>query len=301
MVDQSGNELIFEVKQGEEGLLKTFIREIKQISRKSLSDIKNKGTILCNNKEVTVRHIVISGDIITLRYPPEEKSTYLSPESIPIDIVYEDEDVLVINKQSGICMHPTKGEPSGTLANGVLFHWFNKEDYDSGFHAVNRLDRNTSGIVLVAKNKFAKQQLTLQQQSKTLQRSYVAICEGVIQEESGTIETPIGRDENHSTKRMVRDDGQLATTRFEVLRKLKNHTFIRVNPKTGRTHQIRVHMSSIGHPLAGDDLYGGSHVVLPRQALHADKMLFTHPRTEEELTFSLPPPEDMENAIKTLY
>ena len=296
----TGNVLTYEVKEGEEGVLRTFIRNKKGISRKGLSDIKNKGLILCNGKQVTVRHVVEVGDVVTIQYPEEKKSEFLIAEPIPLSIVYEDKDILVINKEAGLCMHPTYGQPSETLANGVIYHWEQQGDNESGFHAVNRLDRDTSGIVLIAKNRFSKQQLTVQQKDKTLRRSYLALCEGIIASEAGTVDAPIGRDESHSTRRMVCNAGQYAVTDFYVVARYSQHTLVKVTPRTGRTHQIRVHMSHIGHPLAGDEMYGGSHNLLVRQALHADEMRFIHPVKEEEFSFELPLPSDIKKVIGQL-
>lgn len=252
----------------QEGLLREFLLEHQLLSRKSLSQIKNNGDLKLNGQSVTVRAAVKEGDQVEVIYPVEQGSAYLHPEPIPLEILFEDEYIMLINKPPGMCVHPTFSNQSGTLANGVLFYWKQK-GLQQMFHPVNRIDKDTSGIVLIAQNKYSHQQMSIEQKKGALERKYYTCVHGIIQQDTGTINTPIGRSPDSIITRKVREDGQEAITHFKVLRRYADYTWLEIELETGRTHQIRVHFSSIGHPLLGDDLYGGRRDKIQRQALHA--------------------------------
>lgn len=294
------NRVYFKVEEEDgEGLLREFLRFKRHISDKGLCKLKDKGQILWNDQPVTVRQWVKPGDQVTLVYPEEQVSEYLEPEAIPLDIVFEDEDLIVLNKPPGICVHPTKGYPSGTLANGVMAHCL-KQGQSIGCHIVTRLDMDTSGLVLMAKNTFAKQQLYLQQEEKAITRRYLALVEGQITENEGTIDAPIARKEGRTIARLVAEHGQTAITHYRVIMGRAEASLVELVLETGRTHQIRVHMAHIGHPLLGDKLYGGQQDEISRQALHATALRFIHPRTKAAVVLSIPLPSDMSKLLDKL-
>lgn len=288
--------LEFVVEKEEEGLLREFLLEQKGLSRKSLSKIKQKGRLLVNGRDVTVRAMLQEGDKVTVIFPEEEMSSYLKPEPMPLDIIYEDEEILLINKPAHVCVHPTSSHKEGTLANGVIHYW-QKKGWTRTFHAVSRLDMDTSGLILIAQNRFSHHQLAKQQRARQIERRYYALVEGVVADEEGVIEAPIGRKAGSIIEREVRSDGQYAKTLFWVRRRYTNYTWLELQLVTGRTHQIRVHLKHIGHPLLGDQLYGGSQTLITRQALHAYALRFKHPRTARPLSFQAPLPEDMNRLL----
>ncbi|RXI98228.1 RluA family pseudouridine synthase [Anaerobacillus alkaliphilus] len=278
-------------------LLREYLRNEQKISRQGLTDLKQRGSILLNGENVTVRAVVNMGDMVTVIFPPEERSEGLQPIEIPLDIVYEDDHLLVINKQANLPTIPSIYHPNRSLANGVLFY-YELHKIPCTFHAVNRLDRDTSGLLVVAKHRYAHDLMSQQQKKGKVKRTYLAIVHGHLVNKNGTINEPIGRKDDSIIEREVRIDGQMAVTHYEVVRTLKEETVVKLSLETGRTHQIRVHMAYIGHPLVGDDLYGGKVTKLSRQALHSYQLQFFHPINQEELHFTVHPPEDMGNLIK---
>lgn len=294
---KEGNKVELIVPHEYDGILmRDFLLEKQQISKKGLCQLKNKGAILCNTNEVTVRQKLIAGDRVVLIYPLESVSEYLLPEIMDLHIVYEDKDITVLNKPAYICVHPTKTHPSGTLANGLLAHW-NKKGEKVGFHAVNRLDKDTSGLILVAKNSYAKQQLFLQQQKQEIKRHYLALVHGKMHKEKGVIDAPIKKIEGKTVQREIHGTGQRAVTHYNIVITYNEATLVELWLETGRTHQIRVHLSHIGHPLLGDKLYGGDERVMKRQALHAKMLCFKHPRTKQALSFHADLPADIQLAL----
>ncbi|SHK02540.1 RluA family pseudouridine synthase [Desulforamulus aeronauticus] len=295
MTINNNNRVVFQVTTSETGIfIKDFLRS-KDISERALKKLRNNGKILCNGQTVTWRKVVSTGDEIVLVYPTPVKNRYLQPESIPLKIIYEDADIVIVNKQPGICVHPTKAHPTATLANGLMDHWL-KNNPQASFHAVNRIDRNTSGLVLIAKNSFSAQKLFLQKQQQMLSRSYLALVQGKVVSRTARVDLPIVKCDGQTTKRQVAANGQRAVTCFEVLDYFRDCTLLRLNPETGRTHQIRVHLSHVGHPLVGDELYGGSTKKIGRHCLHANQLSFFHPRTGQAMIFELPLPADMARA-----
>ncbi|MEB3749214.1 RluA family pseudouridine synthase [Geobacillus icigianus] len=278
-------------------LLRQFLQE-NHISRTALTDIKfHGGALLVNGQPVTVRHVLRAGERLSVVFPPERTSDWMEPEAMPLDIVYEDDYVLVVNKPPGLATIPSRHHPGGTLANGIL-HYYRQQQLESTVHVVTRLDRDTSGLVLVAKHRHVHHLLSALQQKGQVTRTYEAICHGVIIEEEGTIDAPIGRRSDSIIAREVREDGKRAVTHFRVLRRLFGYTHVALRLETGRTHQIRVHMAYLGHPLAGDELYGGSREMIGRQALHSRALSFVHPLEGKLYTFAAPLPDDLVRLIK---
>lgn len=276
--------------------VRSFLRETQGISRGLLVACKHVKGIILNGKPTYLDHPVKIGDEIQLVLP-EEVSENIIPEPIPFDRIYEDEEILVVNKSPNLCVHPTMLHSGGTLANGVVYSWLEHGEKRK-FRAVNRLDKDTSGLVLIAKSQFAHQQLAILQQEGRIQRYYEAIVHGVIQEDKGTINAPIFRKGDSIMERVVHEDGQHAVTHFKVLERFSDCTYIQLKLETGRTHQIRVHMKHMNHPLLGDDLYGGKQDLISRQALHGRTMIFSHPLTKEECIFSSDLPKDMVKIIE---
>jgi 23S rRNA pseudouridine1911/1915/1917 synthase len=278
-------------------LIKEFLKE-EEISRTALTDIKFQGgTILVNNEEVNVRYKLNMDDELIVIFPEENLSTGMKGENIPLDILFEDDYLLVINKPAKMNTIPSREHPTASLAN-ALVGYYEHIGLQSTSHIVTRLDRNTSGIVLIAKHRHIHHLFSKQQQCGQVKRTYEALASGVISIDHGTIEQPIGRNDNSIIEREVRTDGQYACTHFTVLERHLVFTRIELLLETGRTHQIRVHMSYLGHPLLGDDLYGGNRILIDRQALHCKRLGFSHPITREEMFFSAPLPEDMNEILK---
>lgn len=279
-------------------LLRDFLRVEKKMSKKALAEVKfNGGTLLVNGEEVTVRKRLSQQDKVTVCFPPEKRSESLIPQKLELDILFEDDHYLLINKPAGLPTIPSREHPSYTLANGVLAY-FAEHNIPGTFHAVNRLDRDTSGIVIIAKHSYAHDLLAKEQKQGNVERTYVAIVHGKLKEQKGTIAAPIGRKSTSIIEREVREDGQEAITHYEVIQATEEETTVSIKLETGRTHQIRVHFSSIGHPLLGDDLYGGKKEKINRQALHSRKASFSHPFSEKYDTFTAPIPEDMRALVE---
>ncbi|PLS15508.1 RNA pseudouridine synthase [Bacillus sp. M6-12] len=277
-------------------LLRGFLQE-NSISRSALTDIKFKGgRIEVNEAEVTVRYPVHAGDRIKLTFPPEQTSEGLLPQSIPLTIKYEDDYVIAAVKPPFMNTIPSREHPYGSLANALAGYYLEK-GISATVHIVTRLDRDTSGLLLIAKHRHVHHLLSEQQKKGKVQRRYEAIVHGIVEADSGVIEAPIGRKQTSIIEREVREDGQFASTEFFVISRLESRTHIRLQLRTGRTHQIRVHMAYAGHPLCGDDLYGGSNEQIIRQALHCSQLSFTHPITGEVITLTEPIPQDMCNLL----
>ena len=238
------------------------------------------------------------GDIIGVRLP--EESNDFPAEDIPLDVIYEDDDLLIINKQPGIIVHPTKGHPEHTIANGLMKYMADtKQNFKIRF--ANRIDMDTSGIIVVAKNANAQNELSSQMRRGTVKKKYIALVEGIVDKDHFEIDLPIGRPDPISIQRTVMyEGGKDALTEVDVLERYEAHTLVEVTLHTGRTHQIRVHLSHIGHPIAGDALYGGSDELIGRQALHAHYIEFDHPFTHDRVNFEADLLLDMQDAIDSL-
>ena len=293
------------VKQGFEGnRLDVFLsKSFEEKSRNHFQKLIEDGKILVNNKIWKSKYKVQIGDEIILE-DFETKLLEAIPENIPLDILYEDSDIIVVNKTQNMVVHPAPGNYNGTLVNALLYH---SKDL-SGINGVirpgivHRIDKDTSGILVVAKNDFSHNILAQQLQEHTMKRTYIALCEGVLNKDKLTINKPIGRNPKNRLKMGIVPTGKEAITHIEVIERFKSNTLVHCNLETGRTHQIRVHMESIGYPLVGDLLYGlkKQKFNLKGQVLHAAILGFIHPRSKEYMEFTSEIPQYFKELLKKL-
>lgn len=259
--------------------------------------------VMLNNRRVFVSERVKAGDVLSLMIEEKSaKSESILPVAGTLDIVYEDADLLIINKPPHLPVHPSRGHLTDSLAN-IVAHYYQKKGENFVFRCVNRIDSGTSGLVAIAKNAYAHDRLSDFMREDKLHREYLAVACGNVEPESGTIDRPIARiyhDGIPSLRREVNESGERAVTHYQVLSKTECYSLLRLRLETGRTHQIRVHMSSIGHPLVGDFLYGVEEPeIITRTALHSAKLTLFHPVTGKKLEFTVPLPEDMKKLIYT--
>lgn len=287
-------------KEYEGVTIREFLKEDLGLSSRLIRRSAIEKRILVNKKEVRMRYIVHAGDLVQINLQSDE-SQNITPEKMDLDIVYEDEDILVINKKPYMVVHPTKSYQSGTLANGVLFY-FKETNQNCIVRLVSRLDMNTSGLIIIAKNQFAHMALSKEMEENNLEKRYLAIVHGNLKEKEGTIDAPIYRPdgEEFGTMRIVDERGQRSITHYKVIESFKDADLVECLLETGRTHQIRVHMKHLGHSIYGDTLYGfeGDEELIPRQALHAYGLDFKSPKTKETLSLRAKLPEDMESLLK---
>lgn len=283
---------------------KVLVLELKDRSREFIMRLIDEGEVLVNDKKAKNSYRVKENDEITINIP-EAKNLDATPQDIPLDIVYEDDDIIVINKPRDLVVHPSNGHEDGTLVNALLAHCTNL----SGINGVkrpgivHRIDKDTTGLLVVAKNDYAHEFLAKQLEDHTLHREYIALVKGVIKEDDGKIIAPIGRDKYNRQKMAVDvKNGKPAVTHFHVLKRFNQYTLISCVLETGRTHQIRVHMNYIGYPIEGDLVYGPkSHLLFDKgQLLHAEKLILIHPKTKKKMTFSAPLPKDFQDVIDNL-
>jgi len=279
---------------------KYLAQVLPQFSRAYLQKLIVQGYILVNGQRTKANQRLNRADRITVGLPPLPVHPLAEP--IPLTIIYEDEDILVIDKPAGLTVHPAPGHPSHTLVNAVLAHCPNlamsNELMRPGI--VHRLDKDTSGLIVIAKNDFAREYLTAQFKSRTVTKGYLVLVKGRLSPEQGIIEAPIGRDP-HSRRRMaVVESGKEASTQYKVRKYLNNYTLVEVTPLTGRTHQIRVHLSAIGCPVLGDPIYGKKSAHLNRQFIHAYRLGFLLPSTKQYQEYTSPLPVDLERALEFL-
>lgn len=275
------------------------------VSRSNMQKLLEDGRIKRGEKIIKANYKVRAGEMFVVDIPEPEPIEAV-PENIPLDIIYEDDDVVVLNKARGMVVHPAPGNYTGTLVNALLYHCSNLSGINSAIRPgiVHRLDKDTSGIMIVAKNDAAHISLSQQIQSKTAVRTYLAVVRGNIKTDSGTIETQIARDKTDRKKMtVVKEGGRDAITDYEVLERFGKYTLVRCKLRTGRTHQIRVHMEYLGYPLVGDPKYSPMKTPfgIKGQALHSHTLEFTHPRTGERMKFEAPLPEDMHKIITRLH
>ncbi len=275
-----------------------------ELTRSNMQKLLDEGRAVKGSKVLKSNYKLKAGDKISVTLP-EPQPLDVQPENISLDIIYEDDDVVVVNKARGMVVHPAAGNYSGTLVNALLYHCHNLSGINGVIRPgiVHRLDKDTSGIMICAKNDAAHLSLSKQIQEKTAQRTYLAVVRGNIKTDSGVIETLIARDKADRKKMaVVKEDGRNAVTEYEVLERFGKYTIVRCKLRTGRTHQIRVHMEYLGYPLVGDPKYSPMKTpfAIQGQALHSQTLEFTHPRTGERLRFEAPLPEDMHKIVTRL-
>ena len=275
-----------------------------ELTRSNMQKLLDEGRAVKGTKVIKSNYKLKLGDeiIVTL---PEPQPLDVQPENIPLDIIYEDEDVVVVNKARGMVVHPAAGNYSGTLVNALLYHCKNLSGINGVIRPgiVHRLDKDTSGIMICAKNDAAHVSLSEQIQSKTAQRTYLAVVRGNIKTDSGVIETQIARDKDDRKKMaVVKEGGRNAVTEYEVVERFGKYTIVKCKLKTGRTHQIRVHMEYLGYPLVGDPKYSPMKTPfsINGQALHSLTLAFDHPRTGERMEFEASLPEDLHKVVTRL-
>jgi 23S rRNA pseudouridine1911/1915/1917 synthase len=274
-------------------------RLLPQESRNRLARLIGEGHVLVDGNVVSGSRKMKSGEAVEVALAPREVEGAHRPEQIALGIVHEDDDVLVIDKPAGLVVHPGSGNWAGTMLNALLHHVPTAENLPRA-GIVHRLDKDTSGLLVVAKNEPAQASLVRQLQARTMKRTYLALARGMIAG-PGKVDSPIGRHPVHRTRMAVVAGGKPAITHYRVRERFPAHTLLECRLETGRTHQIRVHLASIGHPLEGDAVYSGrSPRIFGRQALHAWKLAFRHPRTEEEVGYESPMPEDFEALLAGL-
>lgn len=282
---------------GEKGLLREALQGWG-ISKRTLASVKyGGGQILVNGNEVTVRHPLEAGDAVTVVFPLEELGKGLQAEHGELKIVFEDEALLIVDKPPSQNTIPSREHPTGSLANIVAGH-FKKHRIPATLHIATRLDRDTSGLVCIAKNRHIHHMISIQQQEKRMSRRYEALVHGRLQQEEFMITAPIGRKNTSIIEREVREDGQFAETEVKLVKAYADFSHVELKLNTGRTHQIRVHLAHVGHTLVGDDLYGGTRDWIGRQALHCRRLELFHPVTGKALSFESPNREDMAALIR---
>ena len=275
------------------------------LSRSGAVKLLEEGRVTCGGKALEKKHKVRGGETIELALPEPEPQELL-PENIPLDIVYEDEDVIVINKPKGLVVHPAPGHASGTLVNALLYHCGRDHLSTVGGEVrpgiVHRIDRDTSGLIIAAKNDEAHLKLKEQLQDHTLARIYRCVAYGNFREDSGVVDAPVGRHPVDRKRMAVVPDGRPAVTHWQVLERYPGFTYLECRLETGRTHQIRVHMAKLGHGILGDTVYGNKKPVpgLQGQCLHAVGLHFVHPRTGETVELTCPLPEEFEKQLRRL-
>ena len=278
-------------------------------SRSRLSKLIAEGHVLVDGKRAAGKQKLKSGEAVEVSLVPRVEESAFRPEAIALDIVHEDGDILVVNKPAGLVVHPGSGNWAGTMLNALLHHAPELEGLARA-GIVHRLDKDTSGLLVVARNEMAQLSLVRQLQARTVKRTYLALVRGKVKG-PGTVDAPIGRHRVHRTRMAVVAGGKPAVTHFRVRKALPTHTLLECDLETGRTHQIRVHLASIGHPLEGDPLYAGRgekkgvdpdrrRFAITRQALHAWKLAFRHPRTGEPQAFEAPMPADFRELLQSL-
>jgi 23S rRNA pseudouridine1911/1915/1917 synthase len=300
----------FQVDASTVRLDKFLAEQVPELSRSAAQRLISGGQVTVNGELAKPSHKVRLGEEVVVLLPAEESSELL-PEAIPLDIVYEDQALLVVNKPAGMVVHPAPGHPGGTLVNAVLAYCPElaaSDDDRPGI--VHRLDRDTSGLILVAKSERVRRALQRQFKERQVHKAYLALLDGHLQPAWGRIEAPVGRDPHHRQRMTVLAGGREAATEYHVLEQFAHsvgpaagdYTLIEAQPITGRTHQIRVHFASIGHPVVGDGVYGRRRASLPvpRQFLHARHLGFRHPSTGQRLELSAPLPQELEAVMELL-
>ncbi|HEP1183163.1 TPA: RluA family pseudouridine synthase [Streptococcus pyogenes] len=278
------------------------LADLSPLSRGQANDQIKQGLVLVNGQQKKAKYTVQAGDVICFELPKEEVLEYQA-QNIPLDIIYEDDALAIINKPQGMVVHPSAGHPSGTMVNALMYHIKDLSSINGVVRPgiVHRIDKDTSGLLMVAKTDAAHQALAEELKAKKSFRKYLAIVHGNLPNDRGMIEAPIGRSEKDRKKQAVTAKGKEAVTRFTVLERFGDYSLVELQLETGRTHQIRVHMAYIGHPVAGDPLYGPRKTLSGHgQFLHAKTLGLTHPMTGKEMIFTVEAPEIFQKVLKLL-
>ena len=295
------SKFVFDVEEKDSGRsIKDILRNELGFSKRLRAKLKNNPQLVRLNGVEAAGWIPLkTGDQITIDFP-QEVSNFV-PENIPLDIIYEDDDLLILNKQAGIVCHPTKGHPGHTISNGVQ-HYIDTNKREFKIRFINRLDMDTSGVLAIAKNSHSQDAVVKQMKLNLVEKKYLAVVKGIIEEDLGTINQPIGQPDPLLVQRGVVEDGDESTTHFKVVdRYSKGYTLVELLLETGRTHQIRVHLAHLGHPIVGDHLYGEDEpFLIERQALHALSLSLKHPVTGSPMVFQAPIPKDIAKLIDLL-
>lgn len=285
------------------GRLDVFLSSVTDYSRNRIQNLIRDGGARVNGRPAKANTVLKPGDEVLLKIPPLIETAVL-PENIPLDVLYEDGDLLVLNKPRAMVVHPAPGHDSGTLVNALLYRVSDLSGIGGEKRPgiVHRLDRMTSGLMVIAKNDPAHQELSRQFSTHAARRSYIAIVDGNLKEDKGTVDAPVGRHPSQRQRMAVVPNGREAVTHWEVLERYGTNTLLRLTLETGRTHQIRVHMAYVRHPVTGDDVYGAKkqQLGLDGQALHGYRLEFTHPTTAEQKVFFAPPPDIFLQALRKL-
>ena len=310
-IPETENEILnfhVEVDEAGERVDAYLAARIDKWSRVRLQKLIESGDALVNEHTVKSSYKLSPGDTIEVELPPRLAGASFVPQDIPLDIVFEDEEILVVNKPAGLVVHPAGGVPDGTLANGLAWHCQQLSQYAGALRPgiVHRLDKDTSGLLVVAKTEAAHEHLAEQFRNREIFKSYLALVHGVMEENSGRVEQPIGRDPQNRTRMAITRQGRHALSLWRVRQRWERFTLVKVEIKTGRTHQIRVHLASLKHPVVGDTVYNSGRDnmtadksariaihALGRQFLHAERLGFRHPRTNEYVSFDAPLPPDL--------
>jgi 23S rRNA pseudouridine1911/1915/1917 synthase len=303
VVGTEGREITFTVDEGGERLDKVISAGVPDLSRAMTQRLIKTSEVTVNGRPSKPSYRVEMGDEILVRVPAEMPEPVL-PEDIPLDIIYEDEALLVVNKPAGMVVHPALGHPSGTLVNAVLAHCPQVAEVGGLDRAgiVHRLDKDTSGLVLIAKDEATRAALQRQFKRRQVVKTYLALVEGPMYPREGVIEAPVGRDKRQRKKMAVVRSGRQARTMYRAVEYFDDHTLLEVRPHTGRTHQVRVHLAWLGYPVVGDAVYGHrrQRLLRRRHFLHAARLHFTHPVMGEEMEFEAPLPPELSTVLKRL-
>jgi 23S rRNA pseudouridine1911/1915/1917 synthase len=297
-------ETILLIAETEASRIDAYLAANTDLTRSKIQKLIKDGAVALNGKACKASSAVCAGDSIRILVPETDGDRLPEPENITLDVVYEDDDLAVINKPKGMVVHPAPGNPSGTLVNALLYRFQTLSGAGGEIRPgiVHRIDRMTSGLLVVAKNDFAHEALARQFAEHTAHREYLCLVHGNLKEDSGTVDAPIGRHKTDRKRMAVTEDGRRAVTHWHVLERFGTETLLDVRLETGRTHQIRVHMAYIKHPILGDEVYGSPapKLGLNGQALHGYRLTFSHPRTGETMSFTAPLPDDFITAIVRL-
>lgn len=277
--------------------IKEILKTRIGISSRLYTRLKKNKKIKINGENRLLHELLNEGDVVEISFD-YEKNTFES-EYRQLDILYEDDVLIIVNKDPYYVVHPTKGHPVGTLMNFVAYH-LNENGDNSKIRFVNRLDRDTSGVVIMAKNQFIHHRISEAMKNNNVEKFYIALVKGIVKDDWQLIDLPIERESEDSVKRIVREDGKVSKTEIEVIERLDKHTLLKIKLHTGRTHQIRVHLNYIGHPVVGDELYGGKSDLMDRQFLHCIQMRFIHPITAEKVVVDAEYKDDMKCTLEQI-